>query len=163
MVLKRYPSRWSLRVRVASGLVIVLTAALGAPASAAGMAPATASSPPVPLTVVTSGQPAVTDLRTNYLKDPLGVDAAQPALSWTVASDGYNQRQTHYRVEAAATVADLTAEDNLLWDTGRVAGDQDVNVAYQGIALVSRQRVYWRVKVWNGDQSSRRSRSRRTA
>ena len=97
---------------------------------------------------------SVTDLRTNNLKSPLGVDTASPALSWTNQSDGFNQRQTHYRIEAAATASDLTSDTRLLWDSGKVASDRNSDITYQGGALVSRQRVYWRVQVWNGPAAS---------
>jgi alpha-L-rhamnosidase len=103
--------------------------------------------------VPVSGKLTATDLRANNLASPLGIDTG-PVLSWTVTSDGYNQAQTHYQIEAAASLADLTAEKSLLWDSGQTASAANYGVAYQGKAPVSRQRVYWRVKVWNGQLSS---------
>ncbi|MDP8998799.1 MAG: glycoside hydrolase family 78 protein, partial [Myxococcota bacterium] len=106
------------------------------------------------LAVPTSGQLSVTDLRTNNLHSPLGIDTAAPALSWTITSDGYNQKQTAYRIEAAASASDLAAETPLLWDSGRTASDRNAGIAYGGPPLASRQRVYWRVQVWNGQIAS---------
>lgn len=100
-----------------------------------------------------SGKLTVTALRTNNLPSPLGIDTTA-VLSWTVTSDGYNQRQTHYQIEAAASIDDLTAEKQLLWDSGHVASTANTGVGYQGKAPVSRQRVYWRVRVWNDQISS---------
>lgn len=107
-----------------------------------------------PLVVPVSGPITVTRLRTNNLESPLGIDTAAPSLSWRVESDGYNQTQTHYRIQAASSVANLDAEQALLWDTGVVASNLNAGIAYQGTALGSRQRVYWRVQVSNGAASS---------
>jgi alpha-L-rhamnosidase len=137
-----------MRLSVVGATVVALGAFLAVPAPAMGQEATS-------LSVPTSGQLNVGDLRTNYLVNPLGVDTARPALSWTVASDGYNQEQTHYRIAAAENAGDLTAERNLLWDSGRVASKDTSDVPYQGAAaLVSRQRVHWRIQVFNGEQAS---------
>ena len=47
------------------------------------------------------------DLRCEYLKDPMGVDAAQPRLSWIIQSKQRGQRQTAYQVLVAASPAVL--------------------------------------------------------
>ncbi|MGK3207990.1 family 78 glycoside hydrolase catalytic domain [Amycolatopsis sp. MEPSY49] len=86
---------------------------------------------------------AATGLRANHLDRPLGTDDTTPGLSWrTTARD-----QTAYEVQAATSEARLARPD--LWDTGRVAGATTA-VDYAGRALGSRQRVYWRVRVWSG-------------
>ena len=40
----------------------------------------------------------VTDLRCEYLLDPLGIDEEQPQLSWRIESDTPGQKQTAYQV-----------------------------------------------------------------
>ena len=35
-----------------------------------------------------------------------------------------------------------------LWDSGRVASDQSVLVAYQGKPLAAMQQVWWKVRAW---------------
>ncbi|GHF33520.1 alpha-L-rhamnosidase [Amycolatopsis bartoniae] len=85
----------------------------------------------------------VTDLRSAHQDRPLGTDDRTPALSWQTVLLG----QTAYQIQAATSEARLAHPD--LWDTGRVAS-QDVSVDYAGKALGSRQRVYWRVRVWSG-------------
>jgi len=118
-----------------------------------GAAPTPDASSDGGFTVPVSGKLTVTDLRTNNLASPLGIDTT-PVLSWTVTSDGFNQVQTHYQIEAAVSLDDLTAEKQLLWDSGQTASAANYGIAYQGKAPVSRQRVYWRVKVWNNQLSS---------
>ncbi|MFI5611442.1 family 78 glycoside hydrolase catalytic domain [Amycolatopsis sp. NPDC051903] len=97
----------------------------------------------VPAAAAGSDRFGATGLRSDHLDRPLGTDDTAPALSWqTVARD-----QTAYEVQAATSEARLAHPD--LWDTGRVAGTT-TELRYAGRALGSRQRVYWRVRVWSG-------------
>lgn len=56
-----------------------------------------------------------------------------------------------YRIVTALSEADLENPDKLLWDSSRIESDQSVHINYAGTALESRQRVYWRVTVWDED------------
>jgi alpha-L-rhamnosidase len=58
-------------------------------------------------------------------------------------------RQTAYRVLAASAPAQLSEGKANLWDSGKVESDQSVHVAYRGQRLTSRQRVYWKVTIWD--------------
>ncbi len=51
----------------------------------------------------------VRELRCEYLRDPLGIDAAAPRLSWVLESDQRGQRQTAYQVLVASS-PDLLAQ-----------------------------------------------------
>jgi len=48
----------------------------------------------------------------------------------------------------------LQADRGDLWDSGKVNSNQTVNVPYAGSDLVSEQRCYWKVKVWDKDGES---------
>lgn len=85
----------------------------------------------------------VTDLRAEYTVDLLGTQVAHPRLSWRIEDAA---RQTSYRIRAAASEAALNAGD-LLWDSGEVAGDATFDIAYDGPALLSMQRMWWSVEV----------------
>ena len=113
--------------------VPVLLLAIHATASAAD------SRPPVSLTY----------LRCEYKVDPLGIDVRRPRLSWQLTADGRGVMQAAYQVRVAPSEAGLTTSP--IWDTGRVDSDQSIHVVYDGPALVSRQRYYWQVRVWDGD------------
>src|SRR5487761_189157 len=71
-------------------------------------------------------------LECDALITPLGMDDKQPLLSWQLQDDRLGALQTAYEVQVA------TAQDLLLtgkpdvWDSGRVASDASVNVAYAG-------------------------------
>ncbi|MGH7492876.1 MAG: family 78 glycoside hydrolase catalytic domain [bacterium] len=83
--------------------------------------------------------------------NPLGIDERQPRLSWQIISSQRNVRQKAYHVRAAESSADLEHGRRLLWDSGKMASDQSVHIGYQGPALQSGQRLYWQVRVWDGD------------
>lgn len=93
-------------------------------------------------------------LRCEYLENPLGVDVL-PRLSWLPVSDERGAAQTAYQILVAGSQDKLAAGEGDLWDSGKVAGDQSIHIAYGGKPLTSGQRVYWKVRLW--DQSDRES------
>ncbi|MBD5549735.1 MAG: family 78 glycoside hydrolase catalytic domain [Lachnospiraceae bacterium] len=78
-----------------------------------------------------------TRLRTNHIKNPLGIDIRQPVLSWIV-SEGISQGA--YEVSAYCDRARV-------WSTGKVNSPQ-MQVKYEGPAK-SRARIIWKVTVWD--------------
>lgn len=98
----------------------------------------------------------VQHLLTEYLENPLGIDARRPRLSWQLGSLGRSLRgvrQSAYQVQAAAGTAQLVAGDGLLWDSGKVPSDRTQGIPYEGSAVASRERVCWRVRAWDQDDS----------
>ncbi|MGC9359729.1 MAG: family 78 glycoside hydrolase catalytic domain, partial [Anaerolineae bacterium] len=89
-------------------------------------------------------QLTVGNLRCAYRVNPLGIDIAQPRLSWELASDRRGVRQSAYQIV-------VREGDDVLWDTERVESDQSIQVPYEGPVLRSRQRVNWQVRVWDQD------------
>jgi alpha-L-rhamnosidase len=93
-------------------------------------------------------------LHTEWLVNPAGIDAEKPRLSWRVVESDpavRGQRQTAFRI-LAATSADLLAkETGDLWDSGKVAGDETLNIEYSGRPLASGQEVFWKVRAWDKD------------
>ncbi len=89
------------------------------------------------------------ELRCEYRNNPLGIGINQPRLSWQLESGQRGRRQTAYQV-IAGTVADpLHQMDAVLWDSGKVKSDQSTHIPYRGPTLTSRQRVFWRVRIWD--------------
>ncbi len=94
-------------------------------------------------------------LRCEARAEPLGVDALSPRLSWILESNERAQRQTAYRVRVASSEKFLKAGQGDLWDSGKVAGNGTVDIAYAGRPLRSGQRCFWQVQVWDqADQPS---------
>ncbi len=87
----------------------------------------------------------VGDLRCEYRRDPLGIDATVPRLSWKIVSDQLNVRQTSYEIRV------FSNHDTLhpMWQTGRVRSGQSVNAEYGGPRLASRLQYAWQVRVWD--------------
>ena len=94
---------------------------------------------------------SLTDLRCEYLVNPLGIDEPRPRLSWVLQSDRRGEKQTAYQVLVAGSPDRLADDQDDLWDSGRVESAQSVHVVYDGAELASGQRVYWKVRVWDKD------------
>jgi alpha-L-rhamnosidase len=99
--------------------------------------------------------PAPAHLQCERAENPV-IDVAVPALSWKLTDNRSGAAQTAYRILVASSPEPLAADQGDLWDSGRVEGDQSVDVAYAGQPLASRQQAFWKVKVWdqNGKESS---------
>ena len=94
----------------------------------------------------------VGQLRCEYLKDPLGIDVAQPRLSWVLSADKSavrGQQQSAWQVLVASSPRELAANRGDLWNSGKVMSDQSIHVRYHGRALTSGQPCYWKVRVWD--------------
>ncbi|MGH2947911.1 MAG: family 78 glycoside hydrolase catalytic domain [Solirubrobacteraceae bacterium] len=94
---------------------------------------------------------AVTDLLTEYAREPLGLDERRPRLSWILESSTRGQAQTAYRLQVATSRELLLAARPDVWDSGTVESSRSVNVAYGGPALESATRYWWRVRAWDVD------------
>jgi alpha-L-rhamnosidase len=88
-------------------------------------------------------------LQCEYLSDPIAIESEKPLLSWQLIDERRGKSQTAYRILAAGDPALLSEGKADLWDSGVVASSQSVNVKYAGKAPVSRQQVYWKVRVWD--------------
>ncbi|NQW03042.1 MAG: family 78 glycoside hydrolase catalytic domain [Acidobacteria bacterium] len=104
----------------------------------------------------TAAQGAITpvDLRCEYLRTPLGIDAALPRLSWRLASTvaaARNQKQSAYQILVAGDAASLAANRGDLWDSGKIESGDQLHIAYQGRPLASAERCHWKVRTWDAD------------
>lgn len=101
---------------------------------------------------IASAQAAdVTSLRCEYRENPLGIDVAQPRLSWVIESNRRGERQTAYQVLVASTPEILAQDRGDLWDSRKVSSEQSVLVEYGGKPLGSRMRCHWKVRIWDQD------------
>jgi alpha-L-rhamnosidase len=91
----------------------------------------------------------VAGLKCEYATNPLGVDVAQPRLSWQVASDENGQKQTAWQVLVASTPELLADDRGDLWDSGRVTDDQTTFIPYGGRPLRESQQVFWKARSWD--------------
>ena len=98
------------------------------------------------------GNGAVTaaELWCEYAVDPLGIDIPAPRFSWILSSKRRGQVQSAYRILVASSEEALHGDVGDRWDSGVVASDVSVNVAYAGAALASGERCFWKVRAWDG-------------
>jgi len=96
------------------------------------------------------------NLRCEYAVNPLGVDAPNPRLFWMVESGERGQKQTAYEILAASSPELLARDQGDLWDSGKVATNETIQIPYAGRPLESSQPVFWKVRVWdaNGNRSA---------
>jgi len=87
-------------------------------------------------------------LRCETLENPVGIDVAQPRMSWEIRGDEPAIMQTAYQILVASSPEKLAKNEGDLWNSGKVASDQSIQVTYNGKPLISRQDCYWKVKVW---------------
>ncbi len=95
-------------------------------------------------------------LRCEYAVNPLGVDVPAPRLFWVDQSKERGQKQTAYQILVASSAELLAKDRGDLWDSGKVASDETVQISYAGQPLKSSQPVFWEVRVWdiNGKASA---------
>lgn len=103
-----------------------------------------------------AGSVVPVNLQCEYRSNPLGIDEAQPRLSWQVQSNERNQGQTAYQILVADSKELLQNNQGDLWDSGRISSDETLNLAYSGKPLASGGRCFWKVMIWdkNGRSSA---------
>ena len=89
------------------------------------------------------------DLRCEYLRDPMGIDARQPRFSWVLGFQARGELQTAYQVLVASSRTLLDRDQGDQWDTGRTASEEINQIAYQGKPLASGRTYYWKVRSWD--------------
>ncbi len=101
--------------------------------------------------------PFVRAARVEGRVQPLGVDAANPRLSWFSSSldeNLRNKKQSAYQILVASSLEKLNANNGDLWDSGKVMSDESNYVPYGGAPLQSLTRYFWKVRVWDENNQS---------
>lgn len=93
----------------------------------------------------------VSDLSCEHKINPMGIDLAQPRLSWKINGTGRNIMQTSYSIRVA-TNKNFAAK-TIVWQSEKINSAESVLQSYAGKALQSGQRYYWQVKVWDANKN----------
>ncbi|MCV2395409.1 glycoside hydrolase family 78 protein [Actinotalea sp. M2MS4P-6] len=93
---------------------------------------------------------SVADLTTERLSNPLGIDESTPRFSWVVDARYNGAEQTAYEIKVSSN----RSMKGDVWDSGKVASTDSVDVDYAGTALESQTRYWWSVKVWDHGRTS---------
>lgn len=103
---------------------------------------------PYPM-IIAAGKIAPEGLRTECKVNPVGIDVLQPGLSWILTSSERSQKQTGYQILVASDESRLASDIGDVWNSGKVISDEQINIVYNGPALKSGMRYFWKVKVWD--------------
>lgn len=90
-----------------------------------------------------------TNLLTEGKNKPLNVHNQTARLSWHANT----KQQAFYQIQVASSAEALSQNNPDLWDSGKVQGKQSLNIAYQGKPLTSNDSAFWRVRVWQVDNT----------
>ena len=96
---------------------------------------------------------SVTDLRCEYLTNPIGIDVQHPRFSWKLADPDHErgQKQTACQIIVSMHAGEEGSPDIKIWDSGKIRSSASVNNEYKGAGLKSDRKYYWRVRVWDKD------------
>ena len=89
----------------------------------------------------------ITQLKTEYSENPIGIDVPTPRFSWELSDTLRNVMQESYRIVVATQTDMLNPSSADVWNSGWVDSDQSVFVEYEGDELKSGTRYYWKVFV----------------
>ncbi|HEX6772948.1 MAG TPA: family 78 glycoside hydrolase catalytic domain [Acidobacteriaceae bacterium] len=93
-------------------------------------------------------------LQAEHRTQPLDIDAAAPRFSWQSDAHTPDWMQQAYQIKISTDEQALRSSKAEVWDSGRIASSDSVNIAYTGPALHSETRYYWTVRVWDNKGAS---------
>ncbi len=94
-----------------------------------------------------SSSPSV--LKCNYKEQPLGIGTKTPRFSWEISNKVKGTMQTAYQILVAAGEDRLTEQDSVIWNSGKIVSNSNIQVPYEGKPLQPSTRYYWKVKFWD--------------
>ncbi|MCK5685932.1 family 78 glycoside hydrolase catalytic domain [bacterium] len=77
---------------------------------------------------------------------PINIDINNPVFSWQLKGAGENLSQTAFRIQCSSSSNFIKVD---YWDSGKIKTDNSIFIKYDGKELLSMQKIYWRVKVWD--------------
>ena len=90
----------------------------------------------------------VTQLRTEGMEEPMGIDTPVPRFSWIITATKEKEVvQTGYQII-------VKQDKDEVWNSGRVDSDRQLWVEYDGKPLKSNQHLAWQVKVFTNKGES---------
>ncbi len=99
----------------------------------------------------------ITNLKCEYQVNPLGVDIAKPRFSWISESNQRGIKQAAYELFVSSSLKKLNENIPDVWDSKKILSDQSIQIIYEGKPLVSNQKYFWKVKVWDQNGGSHMS------
>jgi len=82
------------------------------------------------------------------------MDVAAPQFSWCIESAERGTFQKAYEIMVADSPENLSANKDLIWESGMIESSRSSGVMYGGPALQSRKRYFWKVKILNSKNTA---------
>jgi alpha-L-rhamnosidase len=101
-----------------------------------------------------NNESVITNLRCDFLTNPMGIDDTSPRLSWEIENNARGVIQQAYRILVASSPEKLKDNQGDLWDSGKIRSDSSANIYYSGRLLDSRMDCYWKVEVWTNKENN---------
>lgn len=90
------------------------------------------------------------NLKSDHLENPIGIDNPSPRLSWNIDDARAGAKQTAYQILVGTDSLDVVSGKGNQWDTKKQTAS-DILVTYAGEKLSPYTKYYWKVKVWDMD------------
>ena len=87
-------------------------------------------------------------LRCEYLENPLGIDAANPRLTWRMEDSRQGAVQTGFEIWVDKDSLALLNGTAQSWNQKKILGDANL-ILYAGKKLEPFTKYYWRVFIWD--------------
>src|SRR5215217_217842 len=91
----------------------------------------------------------IQNLKCDYLTNPIAIESQHPIMAWQLTSKSFAKSQKAYHILVSTSTALLDKNIGDYWDTHKVSSANSTQVIYKGEPLSSRQKVYWKVMVWD--------------
>ena len=101
----------------------------------------------ITVTSFLNAQVAIKNLRCEMLTNPQGIDVPKPRFSWQLESSQRNVVQISYQLIVSSSEQKLKLNDADIWNSGTINNSRSVLINYDGKALVSAKKYFWKVKV----------------
>ncbi len=95
----------------------------------------------------------ITNLRCEYLVNPLGIDVTHPRFSWEMVSGNRGKQQKAYHLLVADSKEALENNEGNIWNSGKIHSGESFHIAFKGKPLISGKDYYWKLKVWDEQQA----------
>ena len=81
--------------------------------------------------------------------NPTGIEVKNPRFSWVINSNEKDTYQSAFQIIVSDSEEILKKNVGNVWDSKVVKSDQSTGVRYDGPALSSEKKYYWKVKIYN--------------
>lgn len=98
------------------------------------------------LNTVAAQRPSVSNLKTEYLTNPIGIDKAYPRFSWQIAAGNMLAGPVNYQIIVGTDSIAVTRDKGNVWQTGNLSTGTQL-LEYAGKSLQPFTKYFWKVNV----------------